>query len=250
MEACALNGFFAPAQRARFLEAVPHRYSVRTFSGTPDAAQRSALHYAAERVCLPGVRIAMDECCPEKLFFKFPLTPGVTGTNRYAALIVDEDAERAYLHAGVSGEAFVLETVSLGLGTCWQASFKRRGLTVDVAANERVAAIMPLGVPGEEQRLMKRKALSQICVGDPTAWPLWAYHAAECVRRAPSAMNLQPWRIAFAGRTLLLKRAGFGGPLDMGIALLHMSLGVGDKAHVLRWGEGREIAALIAEDRL
>ena len=102
----------------------------------------------------------------------------------------------------------------------------------------------------KKQRLMKRKPLSQICVGDPTAWPLWAYHAAECVRRAPSAMNLQPWRIAFAGRTLLLKRAGFGGPLDMGIALMHMSLGVGDKAHVLRWGEGREIAALIAEDKL
>ena len=47
-----------------------------------------------------------------------------------------------------------------------------------------------------------------------------------------------------------LSTARAGADLDMGIALLHMSLGVGEKEHIIRWGEGKEIASLIAEDRI
>lgn len=250
MDPCALNGFYAPAQRARFLAAVSRRQSVRAYAAPPDVAQKSALSYAAARVCLPGVRIEMGEAEPDALFRAMPLVGRVTGTGRYAAIIVDERAPRAHLHAGVSGEAFILEAVSLGLGTCWLAAFKRGGVDLPLREGERIAAITPLGVAAEEPEGHKRKKLTEICGGDPTAWPLWAYQAAECVRFAPSAMNLQPWRLSFAGRTLLLSRTAFGGPLDLGIALLHMSLGVGDKEHVIRWGEGREIASLIAEDRI
>ena len=50
MESCPLNGFYSPAQRARFLAAVSVRASVRQFAGEPDVAQRSALNYAAARV--------------------------------------------------------------------------------------------------------------------------------------------------------------------------------------------------------
>ena len=35
-----------------------------------------------------------------------------------------------------------------------------------------------------------------------------AYSAAECVRIAPSAINLQPWKLNYAGRTLQLLRSG------------------------------------------
>lgn len=251
MDPCALNDFFVPAQRARFLASVSTRQSVRTFSAPPDVAQKSALSYAAARVCLPGVRIEMGEAEPEKLFRKMPLVGSVTGTGRYAAIIVDERLPRAYLHAGISGEAFILEAVSLGLGTCWLATFKREAIALSLREGERIAAITPLGIASEETLTgHKRKKLTEICTGDPTGWPLWAYHAAECVRFAPSAMNLQPWRLSFAGRTLVLSRTHFGGPLDLGIALLHMSLGVGEKEHIIRWGEGREVASLIAEDRI
>ena len=250
MDACALNGFFAPAQRARFLAAVSVRRSVRRYSGPPDVAQISALNYAAARVCLPGVRIEIGEAEPETIFRRLPLVECVSGTSRYAAIIVREDEPRAYLHAGISGEAFILEAVSLGLGTCWLAAFKRGGITIPLKSGERVAAITPLGIAHEEAAARKRKKLTEICSGDPTAWPLWAYNAAECVRQAPSAMNRQPWHLSYAGRTLVLSRPNFSGPLDPGIALMHMSLGVGEKEHVIRWGEGREIACLIAEDRI
>ena len=250
MEACALNDFYTPAQRARFLSAVSSRRSVRVYRGNPDVEQLSALNYAAARLCLPGVRIAIGEGESESLFRKLPGIERISGASRYAAVIVKEEVPHAAVHAGISGEAFVLEAVSLGLGTCWVASFKRSGINVGMEYGEKVLAVTPLGVPGGEGAGRKRKKLSEICAGDPTVWPLWAYNAAECVRQAPSALNLQPWRLSFAGRTLVLTRAAMGGSLDMGIAMLHMSLGVGEKPHLMRWGEGKEIASLIAEDRI
>lgn len=250
MDTCALNDFYSPAQRARFLASIPKRQSVRQFSAAPDVAQKSALSYAAARVCLPGVRIVLCESEPEKIFLKLPFVGGVTGTNRYAVLIMDEKEPHVHVHAGISGEAFVLEAVSLGLGACWLGSYKHGGLDVELHEDEKVAAIIALGVPEKEGEGSKRKKLTEICQGDPTSWPLWAYHAAECVRFAPSALNIQPWRLSFAGRTLVLSRTRFGGLLDLGIALLHMSLGVAEKEHIIRWGEGKAIALLIAEDRI
>ena len=250
MEPCVLNGFFAPAQRERFLAAIPQRRSVRLYQGGPDVGQISALNYAAARVSLPGVRIVLGEAPAAALYRSLPFVEILRGTNRYAAVIADESIPHAAVHAGISGEAFVLEAVSMGLGTCWVAAFKRNGVNVPLEAGEKVKAVIALGIPGDEGGPKKRKKLTEICSSDPAGWPLWAYNAAECVRVAPSAVNLQPWRLSFAGRTLMLSSARSGASLDMGIAMLHMSLGVGDKSHIIRWGEGKEIASLIAEDRI
>ena len=111
-------------------------------------------------------------------------------------------------------------------------------------------AVIALGVPGEEGGPRKRKRLSEICSSNPSDWPFWAYNAAEYVRIAPSAVNLQPWRLSFAGCTLMLSSVRANASLDMGIAALHMTLGARDKPHTLCWGEGKEILSLIAEDRI
>lgn len=247
---CALNGFYAPAQRQRFLDAISKRHSVRKFSSGPDVAQKSALNYAAARVCLPGVRIVMCEGEGEKVFRRLPVVGGVVGTDRYAVLIVDEEQPSGMLHAGISGEAFVLEAVSLGLGACWLGSFKRDGVQVELNDHEKIAAIIAFGVPGETSEGRKRKKLTDICYGDPSRWPLWAYNAAECVRCAPSALNMQPWRMSFVGRTMMLCRTWNGSDLDLGIALLHMSLGAGETEHSIRLGQGKEVATMVAEERL
>lgn len=246
---CALNGFFSPAQRQRLLQAVSARRSVRAYRGEPTVEQMSALHYAAARCCLPGVRIEIGETDPALLFRRLPVVGGVTGTNKYAAIIADMDAPRAALHAGVSGEAFILEATALGVGTCWVASFRRKEFFLPLQGHEQPLAVTPLGVINEVNPGRKRRKLNDLCVGDPAAWPLWAYRAAECVRQAPSALNRQPWRMAYAGRTLMLSRGRLGGSdLDMGIALLHMSLGAEDNPHRILWGEGREVASLVLED--
>ncbi len=223
---------------------------MRAYTDGPDVSQLSALHYAAARLALPGARLALGESDPEKLYRRLPFVAPVHGSRRYAAVICDESVPRAALHAGICGEALALEAVSLGLGTCWVAAFRRAGADIPLEEGEKLLAVIALGVPADEGGPRKRKKLTEICSPDPAAWPLWAYNAAECVRIAPSAVNLQPWRLAFAGRTLTLFSTRAGAGLDLGIAALHMTLGVGDKPHVMRWGEGREIISLIAEDRL
>jgi len=252
MDRCALNGFFAPAQRERWLRAVPQRRSVRAFADAPDVERLSALNYAAARVCLPGVRIVIGEAPSALLFRKLPFVDAISGTNRYAAVIAnDREDPHALLHAGASGEALILEAAALGVGSCWVKSFKRSGVAdVPLQAGEKILAVTPLGIAAERAgEGSKRKKLTEICTGDPAQWPLWAYNAAECVRRAPSALNRQPWLLSYAGRTLMLSRGGMGTSLDFGIAALHLSLGMGDHPHTLRWGEGKEIVSLVAEDQ-
>lgn len=246
---CALNGFLSPAQRERLLSAVTKRRSIRVFSPLEDVALKSALHFTAARLSLPGVRIVIGEGDPEKLFHHLPVVGGVTGTGLYAAVIADEGEPLSHLHAGICGEAFVLEAVSLGLGACWLGFFKENGLYIPMEEYEKVMAIIAVGIPQGEPRALKRKTLTEICYGDSAAWPLWAYNAAESLRLAPSAINRQPWRLAFAGHTLALFARPFASDLELGIALLHLSLGLGETAHEVRWGEGKEVAMIVAEDK-
>ncbi len=246
-----LEGFLTESQRARLYAAVPQRMSVRTFQAPPDVAQLSALSFSAQRLALPGVRIELGEADETKLYRHFPFTETITGSGRYAAVIVSKKAPNAMLYAGISGEAIVLEAVSLGLGTCWVAgSYRKKAVDVPIGKGEKMAAIIALGIPKKTKHgRVKHKKLTDICVGEPAVWPMWAYNAAECVRVAPSAMNRQPWRLSFAGRTMMLEKKGFTGRLDMGIALLHMSLGVEKRPHIIRLGSGKQIATLNSEDR-
>lgn len=248
MASCPLNHFFSPAQRARYLAAIPRRYSCRRFAAPPDIPTLAALNYAAARVCLPGVRIALCECADE-LFIPFPFTGGFHGVRRCAAVIVPREGDLPALLAGVSGEAFVLEATAMGMGTCWAAGIRKSMLDIDVAEHERVTAVIALGVPedAEHEVSRKRKKLSQLCIGDPAQWPLWAYHAAEAVRQAPSALNLQPWKLTYARRSLqLLGRKA--DRLDYGIALMHMEAAAGDVNRLWEWGEHGAVAHLVAEE--
>lgn len=248
MEHCPLNHFYTPAQRQRYLAAIPGRYSCRSFSAPPDVPALAALNYAAQRVCLPGTRILIAECGDE-LFHNMPLVGAIRGATRYAAILTSAAPPRARLLAGVSGEAFVLEAAAMGVGTCWLGFYRKKALNISPFPGESVAAIIALGMPEspKAQVVRKRKSLAQLCVGDPAAWPLWAYQAAEAVRQAPSAMNAQPWKLAYARRSLqLLGRSP--NRLDFGIALMHMEAAAGDKRRLWQWGQGHVIAHLVAED--
>ena len=248
MEECPLNGFYSPAQRERYRQALPRRYSCRAYRGGPDADQLSALHYAAARVCLPGTRIEIVPC-PEKLFLHVPLVEPIRGATHAAYFIADKNAYLPHTLAGIGGEAFVLEAAALGIDTCWvSGTYRRSVVDADLTENERVVAVTPLGVAEKEPpTARKRKKLAEICTTPPENWPLWAYQAAEAVRQAPSAVNMQPWHLSYAQRTLRLlgKRAD---SLDMGIAMLHMEAAAGDAPHLWQWGEDKCVAHLIVEE--
>ncbi len=250
MPACPLNSFFSQAQLARYSAAIPHRYSCRSFSEPLDISHISALSYAAQRVCLPGVRIVISECTDD-LFFGLPIVGRIKGMTRCAYIIADISEPRTALHAGISGEAFILEATAMHVGTCWvSGSYRRSKADVLLEEGEKILAVTPLGIPANKENppVRSRKKLSQICLGTPADWPLWAYHAAEAVRAAPSAVNLQPWRLSYAGHALQLSTGGKVNSLDLGIAMLHMEAAMEGRRHLWEWGEGKTAAHLIVEE--
>ena len=248
MEASILNTFYSPAQLSRWRDAIAGRYSCRAYAGGPDAGQLAALNYAAQRVCLPGTRIVIGDC-PDGLFVRVPLVEGIRGTGACAYFIADMEQSLPHTLAGISGEAFVLEAAAMKVNTCWvSGTYRRSAVNVKIKENERVVAVTPLGVAANEPpKGRKRKKLAQLCTSAPENWPRWAYQAAEAVRQAPSAVNLQPWTLSYAQKSLRLlgKKAD---SLDMGIAILHMTAAVGDLRYHWEWGLDKCVAHLIAEE--
>lgn len=235
LSGCAWEGFFSATQTARWLSAIASRFSCRKYSGPADTEQLSALHYMAGRLGLPGIRIVIMPCDSSRVFFPLPFVDRIEYAMHLAAIIVDRREPRALWHAGIAGEALCLEATALGLGSCWvSGSYRRKALGLALRPQEKLVAVIPFGQMNRPEGAVgsKRKALRELCLDDPAGWPFWAYEAAESVRLAPSAVNLQPWRFAFAGSTLMLSGRRFGS-LDYGIAALHLLCGL--RGQKVRW---------------
>ncbi len=247
MDMLPWEGFYQTPQLARWLSAMPRRFSCRVFSGPPDLSQAAALEYAAQRDALKGVRIAISGKDAGELVTPLPLFPKFEGIGRYAAVLVRKDTPMGNLLAGISGEAFALELASMGLAGCWiMGNYRRSIVSSLVRVGESLKAVIPFGVPADSEgaRFRKRRPLAALCQDDPAKWPLWAYQAAEAVRSAPSAMNRQPWKLSFTGNTLCLTGARLDS-VDAGIAVMHLDCA----AHTLsrQWRLSRDEKSLLMQ---
>lgn len=221
----ALETLFSPMQKEKLRQAAQFRTSCRSFTGAPDSAAFAALSYAIGRCAMPGARLALTSVA-DSLFTGTILGMGrITGCQMAAVVIACGTEPLCRVHAGILGEAFVLEATAQGLGTCWvSGSYRRKQLQIPLQAQETVLAVIAVGTP--EQALKapenrRRKPLEKLITSVPEGGT--ALDAAQLVRLAPSAMNLQPWRmealpdgfaLSFSDRALL----------DGGIALCHAEL--------------------------
>ncbi len=229
-------------------DAIERRVSRRRFTGEPidqDVLERLAVHCQSfEPVSFPSAntaRVALVKRAPEDLFTGLVGSYGrVVGAPSAGLLVGANDND---LEVGYVGEAFVLEATRLGLDTCWIAgafSRKRAASLVNLSAEERVPAIVALGVAetgmrNGEQRMRSivqadaRRPLEKLAPGaDLTTWPEWARGALDAARRAPSGGNSQPWRFRFENGVLVLRKARtlyWTAAIDLGIAMLHVELG-------------------------
>ncbi len=187
--------------------------------------------------------------------FKSPGTYGVIRGARWFIAGAVKDQPKAMEDYGYAMEKNILLATSLGLGTCWLGgTFSRTGFAekMNVAADELLPAVTPLGYPSDGRSFIdrmfrfsagsdKRKPWEALFYDGKIDMPLSKASAGsyatplECVRIGPSASNKQPWRIIrerngfhfYIQRTPGYDR--YFGPIrmqniDMGIAMCHFDL--------------------------
>lgn len=249
--ALPFDGFYSRSQLSRWLEALPRRFSCRAFNSPADTGQLAALAYTAERVCLKGIRIALMTREAEGLILPVPLFPRFSGVTQAALILADRDMENPRLLAGLCGQAFQLELAHQGLQGCWvSGNFKRQLAQKACTEREQAMAVMPFGVPEDPEgaRLSRRRILTAFSPDAPTQWPYWAYRAAEALRSAPSAMNRQPWKVGFSGRTLSYTGSRLDS-LDTGIGLMHLLCALNLHPHHWRLaGDRKTLLAQLEEE--
>jgi hypothetical protein len=158
---------------------------------------------------------------------------------------------------GYRMEMIVLKAAELELGTCWlggsftRSSFSSKAGTV---RGETLPAVTSVGFPYEKKSLVqveqtrKRLAWDELFFKDDFSTPLTEEEAGpyaeplEMVRLAPSARNLQPWRIVKQGKDYNFFMQRYKGyrtlvvpiitgiadlqRVDMGIAMAHFNSAV------------------------
>lgn len=217
-------------------DAVYARSSVRKFTGAPDKAQLDQLGVLCRKLSWQGVTIRM---------FKGPgLRSQIKGTDVYAVIVAKQGTPMEM--EGFMGEALVLEATAMGLGTCWLgAGFYADVVTrnVEMKNDEAVHCVIALGKCEKPAFAPKRKEIEKICgmseaqIAELGAWQKEAVLAA---RVAPSAVNMQPWKIAvdktsvsiLEPEIVLLKKYA---PIDRGICMLHAAVGAYKAGRKATW---------------
>jgi nitroreductase len=158
-------------------------------------------------------------------------------------------AEEAF---GYTFENVLLQALSMGAGSCWIAGTMNRSAfekAMDLGPDEVMPCVSPLGEPADRMSLretMMRRAIradGRLPFGELFFDGDFAHPRAsdpsrpldrilELVRRAPSAVNKQPWRVVVCGDKVHFyekkNKAQTGSwdvqLVDLGIALCHFAL--------------------------
>ena len=133
------------------------------------------------------------------------------------------------------GEALVLEATAMGLGTCWLGAGFYPDIinrNVNLQNDEMVHCVIAIGKCAALKFAPKRKDLTKVCgmnevqLAELGSWQKEAVLAAHI---APSAINMQPWKIeadkmsvSILETSVIYKKYA---PLDRGIAMLHAAVG-------------------------
>ena len=219
-----LETLFSPVQKEKLRQAALVRTSCRSFAGAPDTAAFAALSVVG-RCALPGARLVLTPV-DESLFTGTILGMGrITGCKMAAVVIACGTEALCRVNAGILGEAFVLEATALGLGTCWvSGTYRRKQIRLPMQENETVLAVIAVGVPEKPLQApenRRRKPLDKLMNAVPADGMM--LDAAKLVQIAPSAMNMQPWRMEALPGAFALTISDRA-LLDGGIALCHAEL--------------------------
>ena len=209
-----------------WFDALYQRSSVRSYTGAPDKEQLDRLGVLCRKLSWQGITVRM---------FKGPGLRGsnVKGTDVYAVIVAKKGTPMEL--EGYMGEAFVLEATAMGLGTCWLGAGYYPDVisrNVNLQSDEAVHCVISVGKAQLPPFAPKRAPLEKVCgMSEAQLAELgaWQKDAVLAARLAPSAMNMQPWKIeagtsgvSILERSVLYKKYA---PLDRGICMLHAAVG-------------------------
>jgi nitroreductase len=183
-------------------------------------------------------------------------TYGFISGARYFVIGQTLPKKNAFLDYGYLLEKIILECTLLNLGTCWLGGTFDRGefsKTITLKKENVLPAITPIGFPTTTRSLgdrvirlgagsRKRIDWEELFFWEETDVALRKESCEkdsslilEMLRLAPSASNIQPWRIILKNNTFhfyLKRKPGYGKAfgkvdlqmIDMGIAICHFDL--------------------------
>ena len=176
-----------------------------------------------------------------------------SGVKNYAVLIGSLKDFLAIEKLGYYGELFMLNAVTMGLGTCWVAgTFSLKHCPVKFSGEEMVYCTITFGYANEQfskrEKLVyslthrKTKTIEEMMEADAPV-PGWFMQGMNAVQKAPSAVNRQPIMFSYLeGKTRagIKNRNDANSILDMGIAKLHFELGAAKSPEALngKWNFG------------
>ena len=217
-------------------DAVYARSPVRKFTGAPDKAQLDLLGELCRKLSWQGIKIRM---------FKGPgLRSQIKGTDVYAVIVAKQGTPQEM--EGFMGEALVLQATAMGLGTCWLgAGFYADVVTrnVELQNDEAVHCVIALGKCDKPAFAPKRKALEKVCglnEAQLTELGAWQKEAVLAAHVAPSAVNLQPWKIIAEKMSVSILEPEFVmlkkyASIDRGICMLHAAVGAFKAGRKATW---------------
>lgn len=206
------------------MEMMEKRKSIRTYELTPvgEEVHASVMDYLADEKNLVGPLggkagiewVWAKEGTAEGKGIKLGAYGIIQNPQAYLVGKVRND-KLALLEFGYIFQKMILYTTGLGLGTCWiGGTFSRKSFTreIELAPEEIIPCITPLGYAREKQRLLdstmrfvvkadQRKPWLELFFDSEFGRPLNPEHAGrlaaalEMVRIGPSASNKQPWRL-------------------------------------------------------
>lgn len=220
------------------MEAIDKRISRRSYINEPipESSVQILQNTINQYNELSGLSIQLVEDGREA-FNGFTRSYGMlSGVRSFFALVGKQDDPDLLEKAGYYGELLVLDATRLDLGTCWVgASFSKKHCKCRIEDDERLVCVITVGLT-EQNKSMREKVIykfthrsskspEQLYKADGPV-PDWFTAGIEAVRKAPSAMNLQP--VMFTYQNGIVTAAAVGKSpyrmIDLGIAKAHFEI--------------------------
>lgn len=210
-------------------QAMQERHSVRAYTGQPLAEDTAQALRAVIDECNRESGLHIQLVCNEPKAFDSSMAHygHFRGVSDYIAVIGKKQPSLEET-CGYYGEKIVLAAQTMGLNTCWVAlTFKKIPDAYTILPGEKLVVVIAVGY-GATQGVPHPSKPAETLGSYTGSEPDWYKNGVQAACLAPTAVNQQKFRFAFAdGKVTAKAGVGFYTKVDLGIAKYHFAVGSG-----------------------